>query len=310
VSYHSDGRLTFGHFEAVPAPGFIGEQTITFLTVPKPQKLPDQIQMAKLCLSVWLTYPFIKVVMFTNESDYDPTNAIIPYICTRFGAHRIRFVDTLPTGYDGRPLIREWFKTGMSMVQSGFICFINGDIIPLPQWMNAARRIFKTFQANHLHDTILYGTRSDCHRDPGVFDIDIEAPDLFDKLDRWLERHVRSHNPWGLDAVLLHSSFTALNWDELPDFVVGMCVWDNYFMGWANVRVNTVTMDFNVHIFHVDHPPNACNDSNYYYFRMMSARSRHFAGFQEHDRARRHLDLKNGRINGRFGAEGPVKLAD
>jgi hypothetical protein len=295
---------------SMPIPGFIGQETLTFLTVPKPQKISDQIQMAKLCLSVWLTYRFINVVMFTSQSDYDPTNAIIPYIYHRFGASRIRFVDTLPTGYDGRPLIREWFKTGMGMAKSGFVCFINGDIIPLPQWMNAARRIFKTFEADHLHDTMLYGTRSDCHRDMAIFDIDIEASDLFEKLDLWLEGHVRSHNPWGLDAVLIHSSFRGLNWDELPDFVVGMCVWDNYFMGWANERVNTVTMNFNVHLFHVDHPPNACNDSNYQYFRTMSARSHHFAGFQEHNRARRQLDLRNNRISGRYGAAPSIKLAD
>jgi hypothetical protein len=264
--------------------------------------------MAKLCLSVWLSYPFVRIVMFTNESDYDPTNNVLPFIRARFGADRISFVDGLPTGYEGRPLIREWLIAGTRMVQTGFVCFINGDIIPLPQWMNAARRIFKTFWSSHLHDTMIYGTRSDCYRNNSIFNIDMTAPDFIESLDVWLKAHVRSHNPWGLDAILFHSSFRALKWTELPDFVVGMCVWDNFFMGWANMRANTVSMDFNVNIFHVDHPPNACNNMNYAYFRAMSARSPHFSGFQEHNGAKRLLDLNAGVLHFNMGMGAPVKL--
>jgi hypothetical protein len=198
---------------------------------------------------------------------------------------------------------------GTRMVQTGFICFINGDVIPLPQWMNAARRIFKTLWSNHLHDTMIYGTRSDCYRNNSIFSIDLTAPDFLDRLNDWLEGHVRSHNRWGLDAMMFHSSFRALNWADLPDFVVGMCVWDNYFMGWANERINTVSMNFNVHLFHVDHPPNACNEGNYVFFRAMSARSPHFAGFQEHDRAKMLLDLNAGILLFRLGMRASMRLA-
>jgi hypothetical protein len=114
-------------------------------------------------------------------------------------------------------------------------------------------------------------------------------------LVHYLEGHVRGDNPFGMDIVFVHSSFCQLEWAELPDFVVGMCVWDNYFMGWANRRCNTVTMNFNVRVFHVDHPPNACNDQNYNHFRRMSYASAFFEGFQEHSAASWELsaDRKN-----------------
>jgi hypothetical protein len=256
--------------------------TLTFISVPKPQKLTDQIEMAKIVLRVWLTYPFTRIILYTTEAEYDPNHMVVPFVREMFGTDRLVFAGNLPGGYEGRALVREWFLHGFRQVKAGYICFLNGDIIIPPLWMNSAMAIFNAFGEAERRRVLIYGTRTDVHRRPGVFWLDAAAPRWIWELTDWLGRNARGNNPYGMDVVLVHSSFNALRWTELPDFVIGMCVWDNFFMGWADKRATTVSMNFEAKMYHVDHPPNACNDQNYEYFRAMSYRSKLFAGFHEH----------------------------
>jgi hypothetical protein len=207
--------------------------SITFITVPKPQTIDDQIEMAKLVLTVWLSYPSSSVIMFTTESEYDPLHRVLPYINEVFGPNRIHFFSDLPTGYENRTLVRSWFTEGLNLVQNGYICFTNGDIIILPLWMQTAQSIFRAFDSTERATTIVYGTRTDVHRRDGIFEIPLSNSNFLKDLHKYLDSNVRCNNPYGMDIVFVHASFSGLNWDELPDFVVGMCVWDNFFMGWA-----------------------------------------------------------------------------
>jgi hypothetical protein len=266
----------------------------TFVTVPRPQLIPDQIEMTKHVLTVWLSYPYSRVCMLSSASEYDPLNTIIPYVTDRFGSDRLIFVEALPTGYAGRPLVREWFISGMNHVKDGFVIFTNGDIIVPPRWIQMARRIFDTFKQSSLDQTLIFGIRTDVNRAPNIFKFNRKSLNFVTDLVRHLETNSRSDNPYGMDLVMVHSSFQALKWEQFPNFVVGMCIWDNFFMGWASAWANTVSMNFNVKIFNVDHPPNACNESNMEYFRDMSYASQFFSGLQDHKIARWMLDLEMG----------------
>jgi hypothetical protein len=66
-------------------------------------------------------------------------------------------------------------------------------------------------------------------------------------------------------------------------------------------------MNFNPRVFHVDHPPNACNDENYKYFRLMSHKSHFFGGFGEHSDSKWFVDLKSKTLVRRHG-QGSRKL--
>jgi hypothetical protein len=266
----------------ISIPVVLSSCNVTFVTVPKPQRLPEQIEIAKIVLAVWLTYPFTRIIMYTTLSDYDPTLQLHSFLKANFWLDRVIFAGDLKPGYEHRPLVREWFIQGFRAVPNGYICFLNGDIIIPPLWMNTALAIFDTFRDTKLRETLVYGTRTDVHQNPDILRIPLTGPNFFRNLVNYLEEHVRCNNPFGMDVVFVHSSFNALNWDDLPDFVVGMCVWDNFFMGWANGHCNTVTMDFHPRMFHVDHAANACNDGNYNHFRHVAAHSPHFRGFQEH----------------------------
>jgi hypothetical protein len=264
---------------------------VTFLTIPKPQRLSDQIEMSKLVLTVWLSYPDSRVILFSSASEFDPLNRVLPVITARFGSDRLTFVESLKTGYQGRPLVREWFQKGTDFVKTGFLCFTNADMIVPEDWMDAARRIFATFKETELNRTMIFGTRTDVWQSSRIFNIQQDSANFMTEVDRYLRANVRGDNPYGMDLVMMHSSFSGLRWGELPDFVIGMCVWDNFFMGWAIRRCNTVSMDFQVRLFHVDHGANACNDENYEIFRDLSRQSPYFAGWSEHRSARWLLRL-------------------
>jgi hypothetical protein len=284
------------------------DEGVTFITVPKPQTIDDQIEMAKLVLTVWLSYEFTNILMFTTEDEYDPLHRVLPPIRETFGPNRISFYSNLSTGYENRTLVRAWFVEGFRLVRTGYICFTNGDIIIPPLWMQTASDVFFAFREAEKSRTIVYGTRTDVHRLPEIFNISLSQPGFMTELVDYLKSHVRCNNPYGMDIVFMHSSFNALDWTELPGFVVGMCVWDNFFMGWANRRCNTVTMNFNPRIFHVDHPPNACNDENYDYFRGMSYRSPHFGGFQEHTGSTWFVNLDERRLDKRWNSGSSLRL--
>jgi hypothetical protein len=69
----------------------VDEFPVTFLTIPKPQRVLDQIRMSQLVLTVWLSCPNSHVIMFSSASEYDPLNQILPLITARFGPNCITF---------------------------------------------------------------------------------------------------------------------------------------------------------------------------------------------------------------------------
>jgi hypothetical protein len=99
VHYYSPGPVVF-EFRLVPSAVCEGK-TLTFISVPKPQKLPDQIDMAKIVLRVWLTYPFTRVILYATEAEYDPNHVVIPFVRETFGTDRLALAGNLPTGYEG-----------------------------------------------------------------------------------------------------------------------------------------------------------------------------------------------------------------
>jgi hypothetical protein len=223
--------------------------------------------------------------MFTNLNQYDPTFELRNFLINNSLLSRVTFAGDLKKGYEGRPLVREWFIQGFRLAPPGFLCFLNGDIFITPEWLKTALSIFEVFDGEAFTKTMVFGTRTDVSRSSGILELPVESPTFINDVVEYLEAHVKGNNRFGMDLVFFSSSFDGLDWNQLPDFVVGMCIWDNFFMAWANAQCNTVTMNFQARMFHMDHAPNACNEENSGYFRAMSARSPAFRGFHEHWKA-------------------------
>lgn len=289
---------------------FLGDGTslleqVSFVTVPRPQVRKLDVRVSVLVLSSWLSFPCSEVVLACRRETYDPFNQVLPVIVQVFGCSRLRFAGDLPTGYDNRPLVREWFKLGVNEVKRGYLCFLNGDIIPSYEWFYAAMRVFRAL--GRPSNTVVFGTRTEVRPARCFWTINASAPSYRYHLESCLRRSFSWNNPWGMDLVLFHSTFSELDWNVLPDFVVGMCVWDNFFQGWANCRCETVAMDFYPMVFHVSHPANACNRTNLRYFRVAARCSPLNAPHHYASHAVWHLNYRQQQVrNSRTGEVVPL----
>ena len=241
-------------------------EPITFLTVPKPQRKKLQVRRSIIVLSNWLAFPNSKVVMMTDPATYDPTGAVLPVLEQMFGPRirRIVFAGELPAGYSERPIVREWFRVGQAVVRSGYLCFLNGDIIVSRKWMKTAMRVFTGLKDKER--VLVFGTRTDVRQWRGFYNIDVQSPTFVSDLENYCESNRMFDNFWGMDLFMIHSSMPAWNVSDIPEYVIGLCVWDNWFMSWATRNFETVTMNFNPMLCHVNHERNACNGTNFEYF--------------------------------------------
>ena len=252
--------------QLLPSAKFV--EQLSLVTIPKPQTHKSDVRVSILVLSAWLSLSVSKVILASKKETYDPQGWVLPTIFRVFGESRVRFAGDLGVGYGERPLIREWFNLGVREVTLGYLCFLNADIVPSGDWFRVAMRAVRTLDSPS--STIIFGTRTEVRPTRNLWTLNISDPLYRYRLESYLRESQWWNNPWGMDVVLFHSSFRALKWELFPDFVVGMCVWDNYFQGWANRNCQTVSMDFYPMVFHLSHGANACNQSNLKHFRSMA----------------------------------------
>ena len=138
----------------------------------------------------------------------------------------------------GTPLLDWAFREAAARGSGEFLCYVNADIILLPDFMDALARLPRT---GHL----AIGQRWDC---------DITAPLDFDserdKLAQWAQTHGTLDLRRGSDYFLYprHTDF------GLPPFAVGRPGWDNWMMGRAlEMRVPLIDITPVVTVIHQNH---------------------------------------------------------
>ncbi len=126
----------------------------------------------------------------------------------------------------GTPLVSDIFALAREHSRSPLLCYVNADILLLPDLVEAARRV-----RAQARDFLLIGQR---------WDLDVRAPldfpaDWPQRLRRRALRQGRLHPPAGSDYfVFPRHLFTAI-----PDFAIGRAGWDNWMIyharkqGWA-----------------------------------------------------------------------------
>lgn len=127
----------------------------------------------------------------------------------------------------GTPLISSIFELARRAGDSPYLAFVNGDILLLPDLLQAVQQVAAQVSAPFL----LLGQR---------WDLDVTQP--LDFSDGWAERlrqealqRGRLHRPAGSDYFV----FPRHAFQEMPDFAVGRAGWDNWMiyharqMGWA-----------------------------------------------------------------------------
>ena len=273
---------------------FPAREKVTFVTVPRPQLLDYDVRVSVLVLSLWLRLPDVQVVLVANRSTYDVTKRIVPTVEGLFGTGCLTFSGEVAYGFAQRPLVREWFYRGVNSVQDGYLCFLNSDILPTRKWLHTAKRIFKTL--NSRETTVILGVRTHVRRVAShLFSLDPSRDSFLDLFERYCERWKGSNNGKGMDLAMFHKRLSCLDWRGFPDFVVGLCVWDNYFQSWSTSCCQTVTMNFDPMLFHLDHGENACNPSNIRMFRQIVKVKGARIGYHYH--ATWRLDFRRGLLH-------------
>lgn len=127
-----------------------------------------------------------------------------------------RHEPTIATSSYGTPLLREAFLDTAENSSTRLLCYVNADIILLPDFLTAVRRI-------RLRRFLMVGQRHDLDVD-GL--IDFEAGDVGERLLDRVERLGSLHQPAGSDYFVYPRETP---WD-CPPLVIGRGRWDNWII--------------------------------------------------------------------------------
>jgi hypothetical protein len=120
----------------------------------------------------------------------------------------------------GTPLVSSIFSLARQASDSPFLVCVNGDILLLPDILQAAKDISQSLPAGQPF--LMIGQRWD-----------LDVPEMLDFSSGWDERlrtdiHLRGrlHPPAGSDYFL----FPRSAFSEMPDFAIGRAGWDNWMI--------------------------------------------------------------------------------
>ncbi len=204
---------------------------LTLFTTPKPFTDPHIDTIQRNALRSWLKLPGVEVLVVGEEDGLAEAAAELGVPCLPQVARNRR----------GTPLVSSIFDLARQNSESPLLCYVNADILLLPDLVEAARRVREQAEA-----FLLIGRR---------WDLDVREPLDFDT--GWDERlrqralsQGRLHPPAGSDYFV----FPRELFQDIPPFAIGRAGWDNWMIyharkqGWAVVDGTPDVM-----IVHQDH---------------------------------------------------------
>lgn len=234
---------------------------LTLFAVPKPFRGHiDVIQ--RNAIQSWLQFrPELEIILFGDEEGTAD-------IATKFD---VRHVPDVERNEYGTPLVRDLFAESQVMASNNLLCYINADIILTSDFLPVVQRVRKRRRF------LVVGQR---------WDVDLDKPWDFDKPD-W-EVLLRScvgengelHPATGIDYFMFPKGL----WGDIPPFVVGRPVWDNWLVYWA--RLKHIPVIDATHVITAVH-------QNHDYSHVVGGTK----GFWEGPERRRNFELAGGYLN-------------
>ena len=182
---------------------------LTLFSAPKPFTNPHINVIQRNALQSWLHLgPEVQVLLVGQEAGMDE-------VAAEYG---VRLLPEVQRTEGGTPLVSSIFSLARQASDSPFLGYVNGDILLLPDIVEATRQI--AAQVNEPF--LLIGQRWD-----------LEVTEQIDFSPGW-ERRLRAeaqdrgllHRPAGSDYfVFPRSAFV-----EMPDFAIGRAGWDNWMI--------------------------------------------------------------------------------
>lgn len=188
---------------------------ITFFSAPKPFTDSHIAMIQRNAIKSWTLLPSVEVILLGEEAG-------LADAAREFG---VRHISTVARNEAGVPLISSMFQLARENSNSDFLCIINADMILMPDFVEAVKRVkSQTFALRRGAGSrfVLLSQR---------WDLDVAQP--LDFSDGWQERLASSvhrqgslHRPAGSDFFL----FPRACYETVPEFAIGRAGWDNWMI--------------------------------------------------------------------------------
>jgi hypothetical protein len=180
---------------------------ITIFSAPKPFNNPHIATIQRNAISSWTELADLDVILLGQEAG-------LAEAARELG---VKHIPDVRCNAGGTPLISSMFELARKSSDSPLLCIINADILLLPDFVEAARRL-----SAQPKQSVLLGQRWD-----------LEIDQRLDFSGDWVARlraSVRAggklHRPAGSDYFL----FPRDCYIDIPDFAIGRAGWDNWMI--------------------------------------------------------------------------------
>ena len=204
---------------------------ITLFSAPKPFTDPHIAMIQRNAIQSWTLLPDVEVILLGEETG-------LAEAAREFG---VKHIPNVARNESGVPLISSMFQLARENSNSDLLCIVNADMILMPDFVEAARRV-----KGQRSKFVLLSQR---------WDLDITQPlDFSTGWENRLSPIVHSqgslHRPAGSDFFL----FPLSTFHEIPPFTIGRAGWDNWMISKAR-KENWAVIDCtpSVMIVHQNH---------------------------------------------------------
>lgn len=153
----------------------------------------------------------------------------------------VRMVPNVERNAEGTPLVSSVFRRAQEEAKHNLLCYLNADIILMPDFLPAAREVSDRFER-----FLIVGRRLDVEVDTQWSLAEFREPA---KLEALASR-ARPHSPAGSDYFV----FPRGQFAEMPAFAMGRSGWDNWMIFAGRARgIPVVDASASITILHQDH---------------------------------------------------------
>ncbi len=204
---------------------------LTLFSAPKPFTDPHINLIQRNAIQSWIRLPETEVILVGEEDGLAEAAA----------DYRVRHLPEVRRNEWGTPLVSSIFQLAREASSSPLMCYVNGDILLLPTFVEIIRRV-----ADRTPRFLMIGQRWDLNlTEPLDF-----SPGWDARL--WAETQTRGslHAPAGSDYfVFPRGLFT-----EMPDFAIGRAGWDNWMIYHARAsRFPLIDATHDLMVIHQSH---------------------------------------------------------